>query len=381
MYGKGIPLFKLLGFEVKIELSWLILAGLIVWSLASNTFPADVSGLSRGTYLWMGVVGALGLFASIIFHELCHSLVARRYGLPIRGITLFIFGGVAEMEDEPPSPRSEFLMALAGPVSSAVLAAGFFLISRLGGTVEWPAALVAVLGYLASINISLAAFNIIPAFPLDGGRVLRSILWGWKDDLRWATRLASRIGTGFGYVLLGLGVLSLFMGRFGNGLWLFVIGMFLQNASRSAYQQIFVREALEGEPVSRFMKDNPITVSPTLSIRELVDEYVYKHHFKMFPVMQNQELVGCVSTRAISGVPRSEWDSRTVGTLLQECSIDNTVSSAADAMDALSKMNRTRNSRLMVLEGERLVGVITLKDLLSFLSLKMDLEGRGMRPR
>ena len=380
MYGKGIPLFKLLGFEVKIELSWLILAGLIIWSLASNTFPADVGGLSRGAYLWMGVVGALGLFASIVFHELCHSLVARRYGLPIRGITLFIFGGVAEMEDEPPSPRSEFLMALAGPVSSAVLALGFYLLARLGAAEEWPAPPVAVLGYLASINISLAAFNIIPAFPLDGGRVLRSILWGWKNDMRWATRLASSIGTGFGYVLLGLGVLSLFMGRFSNGLWLFVIGMFLQNASRSAYRQIFVREALQGEPVSRFMKANPITVSPDLSIRDLVDNYVYKHHYKMFPVMRDTELVGCVTTRTISEVPRAEWDRRTVGTLLHECSIDNTVAPTEDAMDALSKMNRTHNGRLMVVDGQQLVGVITLKDLLSFLSLKMDLEGRGTGP-
>jgi Zn-dependent protease/CBS domain-containing protein len=328
----------------------------------------------------MGIAGAVGLFASIIFHELCHSLVARRYGLPIRGITLFIFGGVAEMEDEPPSPRSEFLMALAGPVSSAVLALGFYLLSRLGATAEWSAAPVAVLGYLASINISLAAFNIIPAFPLDGGRVLRSILWGWKDDLRWATRLASRIGTGFGYVLLGLGVLSLFMRRFGNGLWLFVLGTFLQNASRSAYRQIFVREALQGEPVSRFMKANPVTVSPDLSIRELVDNYVYRHHFKMYPVMEDTELVGCVSTRAISGVPRAEWDRRTVGTLIQTCSVDNTVAPGTDAMEALSKMSRTRNSRLMVVDSQRLVGVITLKDLLSFLSLKMDLEGGGSGP-
>ena len=234
-----------------------------------------------------------------------------------------------------------------------------------------------MIGYLASINISLAAFNIIPAFPLDGGRVLRSILWGWKDDLRWATRLASRIGTGFAYVLLGLGALSLFTGQFGNGLWLFVIGMFLQNASRSAYRQMFVREALQGETVSRFMQSDPITVSPNLSIRDLVDDYVYKHHFKMFPVLDGSELVGCVSTRAISEVPRDEWDRRTVGTLLHECSIDNTVAPATDAMDALSKMNRTRNGRLMVVEDGRLAGVITLKDLLSFLSLKMDLEGEG----
>jgi CBS domain-containing protein len=267
------------------------------------------------------------------------------------------------------------LMALAGPVSSVLLSLGFYLLSRLGMAGDWSAAPVAVLGYLAMINITLAAFNIIPAFPLDGGRVLRSVLWGWKNDLRWATRLASRIGTGFAYVLLGLGVLSLFIGQFGNGLWLFVIGMFLQNASRSAYRQMFVREALQGELVSRFMETDPITVSPDLSIRELVDNYVYKHHFKMFPVMQGSELVGCVSTRSISAVPQAEWDRRTVGTLAQTCSVDNTVAPDSDAMDALSKMSRTRNSRMMVIDGDRLVGVLTLKDLLDFLSLKVDLEG------
>jgi Zn-dependent protease/CBS domain-containing protein len=377
MFGKRIPVFKLLGFEVKVELSWLILAALMIWSLASNVFPSNIPELSPGTYLWMGVVGALGLFASIVFHELCHSLVARKYGLPITGITLFIFGGVAEMEDEPPSARSEFLMALAGPASSALLSLGFYGMRAWGQEGGWPEAVRSVFGYLASLNASLAGFNLLPAFPLDGGRVLRSMLWGWKKDLWWATRIASRIGSGFGMLIIGLGALSLFLGNFVNGLWLLVIGTFLQNASRVSYQRLLLREALQGEQVQRFMKPDPVTVSPSISVRELVEGYVYKHHFKMFPVVESTTLVGCVSTRAVKEIPQAEWSRHTVGELIRECSIQNTISPTADAVEALSTMNRTGNSRLMVVEDGRLVGVITLKDMLRFLSLKMDLERVG----
>jgi Zn-dependent protease/CBS domain-containing protein len=379
VFGKRFPLFKLFGFQVKIELSWLLIAALMVWSLATTQFPSQVGGLPGATYWWLGIAGALGLFGSIVIHEMCHSLVARRFGLPISGITLFIFGGVAEMDHEPPSPQSEFLMALAGPVSSALLALGFWLLSLWGGArqgagIVWPA-VTALVGYLASINGSLALFNILPAFPLDGGRVLRSILWGWRDDLRWATRLASRVGSTFGYLLVGLGVLSLFLGRFSGGLWLIVIGMFLNNAARSAYQQLAMREALEGEPVSRFMTPDPVTVPPTISVQDLVEQYVYQYHYKTYPIVQDGELVGCVNTRAIQDLPRDQWTEHTVGSLARECSLDNTVAPTADAMEALSRMSRTRNSRLMVVQGERLVGMIALKDLLSFLSLKLKLEG------
>jgi len=379
LFGKRYPVFKLFGFEVKIELSWLFLATLIVWSLATGQFPNQVQGLSTTTYWWLGVAGALGLFGSIVIHEMSHSLVARRFGMPIKGITLFIFGGVAEMDEEPANPQSEFLMALVGPVSSALLAAGFWLLSLLGapkaGTEGvWPA-ITALLGYLASINGSLALFNILPAFPLDGGRVLRSGLWGWRDDLRWATRLASRVGSGFAYLLVGLGVVSLFLGRFSGGLWLILIGMFLSNAARSSYQQLAVREALQGEHVGRFMTPSPVTVPPTLSVRELVEQYVYEYHYKTYPVVEGDELMGCVSTRDIQNVPREEWDTVLVGALANECSLDNTIAPTSDAMEALSKMSRTQNSRLMVVDGEHLVGMIALKDLLSFLNLKLKLEG------
>jgi Zn-dependent protease len=219
MFGRSIRIFTLFGFEVKIDLSWVILALLITWSLAQGLFPHYFKGLTNATYWWMGIFGALGLFFSIVFHELCHSLVARKYGLPIKGITLFIFGGVASMEQEPPSAKAEFLMAIAGPASSIVLGVIFFIIRTVGIETDWSVPLTGIFTYLAFINWVLAGFNLIPAFPLDGGRVLRSALWKWKNDIRWSTRIASRVGAVFGLVLIFLGVIQFFSGNFIGGIW------------------------------------------------------------------------------------------------------------------------------------------------------------------
>ncbi|MFW6129366.1 MAG: site-2 protease family protein, partial [Candidatus Aminicenantaceae bacterium] len=202
MFGKGITLIKLFGFKVKIDFSWLILGILITWTLAEGLFPHLYKDLSSLTYWLMGVAGALGLLFSIVFHELWHSLIARKFGLPMKGITLFVFGGVAEMSEEPPSPKAEFFMAVAGPISSAVLGLGLFGVFFLGASGNWPKSITGVINYLGFLNIILAGFNLLPAFPLDGGRVLRSVLWGWKDNIRWATRISSKIGGAFGIALI-----------------------------------------------------------------------------------------------------------------------------------------------------------------------------------
>jgi Zn-dependent protease/CBS domain-containing protein len=374
MFGKGITLVKLFGFEVKIDLSWLILGFLIVWTLAQGLFPSTYKGLPTRTYWLMGVAAAFGLLFSIVFHELWHSLIARRFGLPMRGITLFIFGGVAEMTDEPRSPKVEFLMAVAGPISSIVIGLGFLGLGVLGKNGGWPVPLVGVLSYLGFINLLLAGFNLIPAFPLDGGRVLRSILWGWKDNIRWATRVASRIGSGFGVLLILFGAVEFFLGNVIGGVWMFLIGMFVRSASRMSYQQMLIRRALEGEKVRDFMKADPVTVTPGTTLQELVDDYIFKYHFKMFPVVENGRLVGCVTTAQIKEVPREEWSGRRVSDVNVSCGKDNTVAPDEDAMKALSLMSRTNTSRLMVVEGGELKGVITLKDMMKLLSLKVDLE-------
>jgi Zn-dependent protease/CBS domain-containing protein len=373
MFGRKVTLFKLAGFTVRADVSWLVLAFLITWSLAVGVFPYYYKGLSQQAYWWMGVCGALGLFGSIVFHELCHSLVARRYGLLIKGITLFIFGGVAEMEDEPQNPKTEFLMAAAGPASSVLLSLIFHALSMATEN-AWPTVVNGVISYLGWINGTLAIFNLLPAFPLDGGRVLRSALWKYKGDLRWATLVASRTGSLFGFGMIFLGILSLLRGNFIGGVWWFVIGMFLRNASQMSYQQLVLRKSLEGVRVARFMKGDPITVSPSTSVEELVNNYIYRHHFKMYPVVERNRLRGVVTINQVKQVAREEWPVRTVGELAEQCTIDNTISPEADATKALEQMNRLGVSRLLVVDDGRLVGILTLKDMLTFLSLRVDVQ-------
>lgn len=374
MFGRPVTLFRIFGFEVKADWSWLILGTLVVWSLARGLFPGWIKGLDPAAYWLMGVAGAAGLFLSIVFHELCHSLVARRYGIDMRGITLFLFGGVSEMGDEPPSPKAEFFMALAGPVSSVVLAAvlfaaGFFL---RGAGPSTPVS--GVFRYLGLLNFVLAGFNLLPAFPLDGGRVLRAVLWGTWNDLRRATRLASSVGLGAGAVLMGLGALQFLMGQVVGGLWTLIIGVFVRGAARSSYRQILFRQALEGVPVKKLMTAEPVTVSPATSIRQLVEDYVYKFQHKMYPVVESGRLVGCVTLDQVKGIAREDWPSRDVGGLARDCSADNTVGPDEDVLKALALMQRTGRSRLLVAESGKLDGVIALKDIMGYIALKLELE-------
>lgn len=374
MFGKRITLFRLFNFEVRIDVSWLVIGILITWSLAKGLFPYRYKDLSEATYWWMGVAGAIGLFFSIVFHELFHSLVARRFDINMKGITLFIFGGVAEMEEEPRDAKAEFFMALAGPLSSIVLGLIFIAIYGAAKAASLATPFVAVMGYLAALNIILAAFNLIPAYPLDGGRVLRSILWHWKKNLKWATRIASRIGAAFGMALIFFGILSFTTGNLIGGIWWFMIGMFLRNASQISYQQIFVRKALEGEKVLRFMKKDPVCAPPGITLAQLVEEYIYRYHYKMFPVVDQDRLVGCITTRRVKEIPREEWVTKRVSDVALPCNTENTITPDSDAVSALTIMNRTGNSRLMVIEDGKLTGIITLKDIMSFLSVKLDLD-------
>jgi Zn-dependent protease/CBS domain-containing protein len=374
MFGKKIHLFSLFGFKVGLDITWILLAVLVTWSLATGLFPQFFEGYAQSTYWWMGATGALGLFVSIVFHEFCHSLVARQFGMPMKGITLFIFGGVAEMNEEPPSAKAEFFMAIAGPISSVILAGILYSMGVLGKRVAWPGPVVGVLSYLALLNVILAGFNMVPAFPLDGGRVLRSALWKAKGNLRWATRIASGFGSAFGMFLIVLGVISFIGGGFVGGIWYFLIGLFIREASQMSYQQVLMRRALGGEQVSRFMKEQPVTVPSSVPVDELVNDYFYKYHYKMFPVTNGHGPAGCVTTRQIKEVPKEQWSERTVGDIQESCSDENTISPHADAISALSRMKRTDKSRLLVVDGDRLVGVLTLKDMLKFLSMKVDLE-------
>ncbi len=373
MFGKPVKLFKILGFEVKLDVSWFIIFILITWSLATGVFPQFLTEYTQGAYWTMGAAGALGLFLSILIHEFSHSMVARRFGMPIRGITLFIFGGVAELDEEPPNATAEFFMALAGPVASVVigLTAGALAFgSAQVGLAPW---LTAILAYLAFINFVLVLFNCIPAFPLDGGRVLRSILWKVKGNLRWATRISSFIGSAFGMVLIVLGVFNFIGGQFVGGIWWCLIGLFIRNAAKMSYQRVVLRQSLEGEPVQRFMTRDVVSVPRDVNARTFVDDYVYRYQHKFYPVVDGDELVGCISMSQLKDLPRSAWEETTIGDIAADCA-DNSIAPQTDALEALGKMKSSEKSRLLVMQGKTLSGVITLKDLLRFLSLKIELE-------
>jgi Zn-dependent protease len=383
MFRSRWRLFRLLGIPVNVDLSWLLILALLTLSFAEGFpaivheyFPGDTRPLVPAEYWLMGLITALAFFTCIVLHEFGHALVARSRGMSIRGITLFLFGGVSELGDEPPSAGTEFLMAIAGPAVSAALAAVFWVAAALGYQGGWPHPVVIVLGYLAMINALVLAFNLIPAFPLDGGRVLRSILWAATGNVRRATRWASAAGQAFAWLLIAWGVMQFFGHAWVSGIWCVLIGMFLNSAAKSGFQQVLIRQALQGEPIRRFMTVDPIVVSPSLTLRQWVDEYVYRRHHQSFPVVADGRLEGVITTEVLDGVPRPDWDRHTVGKVMLTDIGAVTVAPTADALEAFRRMSRGGSSCLIVVDAGRLIGLVSLRDLLSFLSLKLDLEGR-----
>jgi Zn-dependent protease len=378
MFGKRIDLLRIFGFEIRIDPSWVIIAILIAWSLSAGLFPFRYEGLSTGTYWIMGIVGAIGLFFSIIVHEMSHSLVARRFGISIQGITLFIFGGVAEMKEEPRDPKAEFMMAVAGPVSSILLAAIFYGMSQIGKGAGLPEAVYGVILYLAWINGVLAAFNLIPAFPLDGGRVLRSILWGWKGNLRWATRISAAIGSGFGLLLVFLGVVPVLRRQFHRR----DVVVFHRHVPPAGGRGVLPATAgsegpggRTGEPIhEEGPRHGPALRDGrgdrgTLHLSIPLQDASHRRRFGPSYRMRHDE-TGERDPEGGMGPENGGGHGRGLFA-------GKHVAPETDAMEALSLMNRTGSSRLMVLEGDRLAGVISLKDLLKFLELKVELEPRG----
>ncbi len=379
MFGRRVKLFSLFGFEIRLDASWVVIAALVTWSLAAVIFPAAYPDLPLGHYWAMGACGAVLFFGSIVFHELCHSLVANHYKLPMKGITLFIFGGVAEMGGEPQSPKIEFLMAIAGPLASIAIGCCFRGLQLAGA--GWPVEVAGVLAYLAWINWALALFNLIPAFPLDGGRVLRAAIWHFTGNLWRATKIASAIGSGFGILLMAFAVFQLFTGYFISAIWYFLIGAFLRGASQASYQQLLVRLALEGEEVQRFMRPNPVTVPAGLSVRRLVEDYFYRYDLKIYPVVEDsQDLVGCVTAQDVKAVPREEWDRHQVSELVHRCSDLNTVTPHTSALRALAKIQESGGA-LLVTDQNHLLATVSPRDITNFLATKLELEGRDGRPR
>jgi Zn-dependent protease/predicted transcriptional regulator len=379
MDGTRIRVLRVRGIPVYVDLSWLIVLALVTLTLAGE-FSASLreQGFDPPTYqVWgMALIAAVGFFVCIVLHELGHALVGRASGMPIGGITLFLFGGVAELRREPPSAGSEFRMAVAGPMVTLVLVAIFWSATLLGAVIDLPAAVVLVLHYLAYINLAVLVFNLVPAFPLDGGRIFRATLWAFTGDLRRATAWASAVGRGFGWLLAGIGLLELFAGLFLPGIWLIFIGMFLARLARQSYESVVVRETLADQPVSKFMSRHPITVAPEVTLQELVDDYVYRHHRKAFPVTSNGHVEGIVTAQSLQTVPREDWDRHTVAEIMDRDIEKIAVRSDTNAVNALERMQRSGSSRLLVMENDELAGVVSIRDLIDYLDLRLSMEPR-----
>jgi Zn-dependent protease len=370
-------LFSLFGFDVHVDASWVLLAVLVAWTLATSVFPTVTPELSPATHWVMGIVASLGLFLSIIFHEMAHSLVARRYGIAIRGITLFIFGGVAELEREPDSARGELFMAAAGPLASLALAAALFLLFRIVDPIEGLDAAAGVIWYLGLMNGMLALFNLVPAFPLDGGRMLRAALWAWRGDLVLATRIAAAAGNVFAAILIVFGVLGILSGNFVGGVWRLLIGLFLHGAAQSSLEETLARRLLGGTEVGQVMTPSPIAVEPGVAIDQFIDGYVYRYHHRSFPVVRHGALVGSMGTEQAAAVDRAAWPQTPVAEVMRPCTPDDVVTPRTDALAALAQMRRAGRARLFVVEGGRLVGILSLRDMLQLLSVRRELTAEA----
>ncbi|MDN3722011.1 site-2 protease family protein [Roseibium salinum] len=348
---------------------------LIVWSLARGYFPAVIEGLATDTAIWLAIAGAIGLFASIIFHEFAHALVARRFDMPISGITLFLFGGVAHLRDEPPSARAEFLVAIAGPISSYILAAGFYLLLAVTSAGDGITPLAALFSYLTLINAVLATFNLLPAFPLDGGRVLRAAVWGWTGSLRRATQVSAALGRGLGVALMALGVINIVSGDFVGGLWIGLIGFFILTAAGSTAMQVELKQTLKDIRVRDIMNSQVIAVPADITVAELVDDYFYRHFHKAFPVVRGEQVLGSVRLKDVGQVPRENWGTTSVAEILSSGNGSHVVEPGALVWDALTLMKENNVSRLMVVERGDLKGMLTMRDLMHFLAVHRELSG------
>lgn len=373
MFGHSVKLFDLFGFEIKVDASWLLIAALIVWSLASGYLPQVLPGLGPGAYLALAIAAMLGLFGSLILHELAHSLVARHYGLGIGGITLFLFGGVAELVDEPKSAGSEFWIAIAGPVMSFVLAALFGLAAMATGA---EGIVGTILAYLASINLVLAVFNLLPAFPLDGGRVLRAWLWHRSGDMLEATRKASGAGAILALGLMGLGLFSALSGGGIGGLWLVLIGFFVLNASRGTYQRLLMQDSLRGRRVAELMTPDPWTATPEMTLSELADRVMLAHAVSFAPVVEQGRVIGQIDAARMREVAREDWATTRVAETMAPLTDADLIAPRMTAEEALQRLSDGPQRKLIVAEGRRLRGILSLRDLMGHIAVVQAL-GRG----
>lgn len=374
MIRNALRLGRVWGIEIGVDWSWFVVFALVTWTLSAYIFPIENPHWSPSVYWLTGVLTSLLFFASVLAHELGHSRVALRTGLPVRSITLFLFGGVAQIAREPSRPSQEFFIAIAGPVVSVALGALFGLLA-LAAPAHSPAGALA--GWLARINLLLALFNLLPGFPMDGGRVLRAILWGSTGDLLQATRIASWAGRGIAYLIMLAGVLLAFlMGDWLSGLWFVFIGLFLENAASTSYQQLALRETLHRHRAGELLRpvQDLVAVPPELALEELVHRYILRTGRRCFPVVDPYgRLRGIVTLHHVKEIPREAWASMTVGEAMTP--LERVVKvSPEEPLDALlERMSVDGVNQVLVVADGRLLGLISRDQLVEFMKTRAEL--------
>ena len=363
---------RIAGIRIRVDWTWSIIFVLVTVSLAVGYFPVVLPGLSTGVYWGLGIVSSLLLFASVLAHELAHSIVATRQGLPVESITLFVFGGVSQIQDEPRTAADEFRMAIVGPGTSLVLGGIFYGIYL--GLLPTSSTAAAVAQYLGVINIALGVFNLLPGFPLDGGRVLRAILWGATGNLRRSTRIASLVGQGFAFLLIFTGIALLFSGSFLAGIWLAFIGWFLNNAAIASYRELLVRQTLEGVPVRRLMTTDVDRVPENLTIEQVIEQHILSGRQHAYPVTDNSRLVGLICLHDIRQVPKEERATRKVAEAMTPYERLQVVSPDDNLAKAVAKLSRGGYEQLPVVDApQHLVGLLRRRDIINYLHAQSDL--------
>ena len=355
----SIRLGRLAGVEIGIHWSWLLIFALIVWSLADAVFPETNPGLTDGAYLAMAVIAVLLFFASLLAHELGHATRAAREGMEIDGITLWIFGGVARFRGMFPSAGAELRIAIAGPVVSLVVGVAALGIALV---VPLPDAVDGVLFWLGYVNLVVLVFNLMPALPLDGGRVLRAALWARKGDFLAATRTAAAVGQGFGQLLIAFGVLTLLLGGSLGGIWLAFIGWFILAAADAERVGAETHEALTGVLVRDAMVADPVTVDPDVGLEAFTDRWFLVHRHVSYPVIEDGLPIGLVSFRAVLALPREQWRARRVRDVMVPLDSLPALAPETPLERAIEQISETESNRALVLEDGRLAGLLSITD-------------------
>jgi Zn-dependent protease len=356
--GPSLTVGRVAGIRIGVHWSWLVILTLIVWTLASGVFPDQNPGLSDATYGAMAVVAAVLFFGGLLLHELGHALQARREGMEIQGITLWLFGGVASFTGAFPSARAELRVAVAGPVVTAVVSGCCALLAWAG----LPTAVDGVAAWLAIINAVLLAFNLLPALPLDGGRVLHAALWAAKGDVRRATAVAAGVGRGFGLLLIGSGIALFVGGQGGGGIWLAFLGWFLLQAATGEARHLMLRDALGHLRVGDLMVRDPVTVSPGETLASFMDEVAHTHRYTTYPVTGNGHPLGLLAFARVAATPRDSWDDRHVEDVMLRIDELPVVDASMPLLDAVAKMQERGLDRTLVVEQDELAGLLSITD-------------------